>query len=248
MRGALRALPLIACVLACSLACDGRDGAVGTDDRSPVSEPGSKARDASSSGRARDASDGSASETADEGGAGAQADAASGGTGGRPRVRPPRASEPAADGGEPTDLDEAGRLDAGVSSGGDASAGADGSALPGAGGAELLTQRYDNARTGANLAETTLNAANVPSLALLGTWLVEGEIYAQVLVASAVEVDGIPRAVAIVATMNNHVYEFDADASPGAALLWTAARWVSSAGRRSRHATSAVRTGSCRRR
>lgn len=89
---------------------------------------------------------------------------------------------------------------------------------------EILTQRYDNARTGANLQERTLSPANVRDLQLLGSWSVDGEIYAQVLVASAVETAVGRRSVAIVATMNDSVYGFDADATPADAFMWQRGR------------------------
>jgi hypothetical protein len=86
--------------------------------------------------------------------------------------------------------------------------------------AEILTQRYDNARTGANLNERSLGPKNVEQLRLLGSWLVDGELYAQVLVAADVEIAGKRKAVAIVATMSDSLYAFDADAPPDSALLW----------------------------
>ena len=89
---------------------------------------------------------------------------------------------------------------------------------------EMLTQRYDNARTGANLQERTLSPANVRDLKLLGSWSVDGEIYAQVLVAAGVETPLGKRSVAIVATMNDSVYGFDADATPADAFLWQRGR------------------------
>ena len=58
--------------------------------------------------------------------------------------------------------------------------------LPVSGG-EILTQRYDNARTGANLRETALTQANAGDLELLGSWPVDGEIYAQILIADGVD-------------------------------------------------------------
>jgi len=87
-------------------------------------------------------------------------------------------------------------------------------------GPEILTQRYNNARTGANLDERVLTPRNVEQLALLGSWSIEAEIYAQVLVASGVDIAGKKHAVAIVATMNNTLYAFDADAVPADAFLW----------------------------
>ena len=91
---------------------------------------------------------------------------------------------------------------------------------PTPGGAEILTQRYDNARTGANLNEHSLSPDNVASLRPLGSWHVDGELYAQVLVADGVKIADKPTAVAIVATMNDSVFAFDADAAPDSALLW----------------------------
>jgi hypothetical protein len=49
---------------------------------------------------------------------------------------------------------------------------------------------------------------------------VDGEIYAQVLVADGIAIGATPRAVALVATMQNSLYAFDADASPEQAVLW----------------------------
>jgi hypothetical protein len=96
----------------------------------------------------------------------------------------------------------------------------DGEAKAASAPAEILTNRNDNARTGANLREWSLTTANVPSLQLLGSWPVEGEIYAQVLVASDVEVQAKPRTLAVVATMSNHLYAFDVDAPPTAPPVW----------------------------
>jgi len=87
-------------------------------------------------------------------------------------------------------------------------------------GPEILTQRYNNSRTGANLEERILTPTNVSKLSLIGSWSIEAEIYAQVLVAAGVEIAGKKHAVAIVATMNNTLYAFDADAVPADAFLW----------------------------
>lgn len=87
-------------------------------------------------------------------------------------------------------------------------------------GPEILTQRYGNSRTGANLNERVLRPDNVSKLGLLGSFPVDGEIYAQVLVAAGVQIDGKPHALAIVATMNNSLYAFDADGVPANAFLW----------------------------
>jgi outer membrane protein assembly factor BamB len=85
-------------------------------------------------------------------------------------------------------------------------------------GADVLTQHNDVLRTGANLGETALNAANVAGLHELYRVLVDGEIYAQPLYAHGVTVAGTARNVVYVATMEDSVYAFDADT--GGAPLW----------------------------
>ena len=87
----------------------------------------------------------------------------------------------------------------------------------------VTTQRYDAARTGQNLAETTLNASNVgpETFGKLFTRAVDDQIYAQPLYVPRV---AVPRAgvrnVVYVATVNNSVYAFDADDPRAAAPLW----------------------------
>jgi hypothetical protein len=85
----------------------------------------------------------------------------------------------------------------------------------------VTTNRYDQARTGANLVETKLTPANVTSstFGLLYSYPVDGAVYAQPLYVSAVTVNGVRRNVLYVATMNDKVYAFDAD-SPSATPLW----------------------------
>jgi hypothetical protein len=87
---------------------------------------------------------------------------------------------------------------------------------------EILTNRYDNARTGANLGEEVLTASNVGDLDLLGSWPVDGEIYAQVLVVEGIEHASGTKNLALVATMQNSVYAFDLDAPESQAPLWRA--------------------------
>ncbi|WP_346926605.1 prolipoprotein diacylglyceryl transferase family protein [uncultured Arthrobacter sp.] len=84
---------------------------------------------------------------------------------------------------------------------------------PASGQVNVLTNRYDGARTGANLSETVLTVANVnPSqFGKLYTYPVDGSVYAQPLYVSGVVVNGTPRNVLYVATMNDKVYAFDAD-------------------------------------
>jgi hypothetical protein len=132
-----------------------------------------------------------------------------------PKAADASAPEPAADGGDASALATA---DAGV-----AESLQDAGSIgpePEPDGPEILTQRYDNGRTGANLNERVLSPDKVRDLSLIGSWSVEAEIYAQVLVAAGVEIAGTKHAVAIVATMNNTLYAFDADAVPADAFLW----------------------------
>lgn len=87
---------------------------------------------------------------------------------------------------------------------------------------DILTNRYDPQRTGANLRETKLTTANVnvDRFGKLYSYPVDGAVYAQPLYVSGVTIKGVPRNVLYVATMNDMVYAFDAD---GASLspLWT---------------------------
>ena len=86
---------------------------------------------------------------------------------------------------------------------------------------DVLTNRYDPARTGTNLAETTLTPAivNVRQFGKLDTYPVDGAVYAQPLYAAGVAVNGTARNVLYVATMNDKVYAFDADKA-SASPLW----------------------------
>jgi hypothetical protein len=86
---------------------------------------------------------------------------------------------------------------------------------------DVLTNRYDGQRTGANLTETTLTPANVNvnHFGKLYSYPVDGAVYAQPLYVSGVPIQGTARNVLYVATMNDKLYAFDADsASPSA--LW----------------------------
>jgi hypothetical protein len=81
----------------------------------------------------------------------------------------------------------------------------------------VVTNRYDGARTGANLKETALTAANVNASVFgrLQSYPVDGAVYAQPLLLSGVSIQGTVRNVLYVVTMNDKVYAFDADsASP----------------------------------
>jgi hypothetical protein len=76
---------------------------------------------------------------------------------------------------------------------------------------DVLTHRYDNLRTGANLNESILAPANVGSLHPLFSATVDGQIYAQPLYVHGVTLEGGTRSLLLVATMEDSVYAFDAD-------------------------------------
>jgi outer membrane protein assembly factor BamB len=81
----------------------------------------------------------------------------------------------------------------------------------------VATSRYDNSGTGADLAENVLNIHNVnpAKFGRLFSYQVDGSVFAQPLYLPSVEVPGHGiHNVVYVATMNDHVYAFDAD-SPG---------------------------------
>ena len=84
----------------------------------------------------------------------------------------------------------------------------------------VYTRSYDNARTGANLQETTLTPANVNStnFGKLFTFHTDGEIYAQPLYVSNLAIAGGTHNVVFVASMLNTIYALDADTG---AELWS---------------------------
>ena len=93
-------------------------------------------------------------------------------------------------------------------------AGAAGASREPSGSLSVLTGQYGQDRTGANLAETVLNTANVNArqFGKLFERHVDGYIYAQPLYAAGLEIAGKgKRNVVFVATMHNSVYAFDAD-------------------------------------
>ncbi len=90
----------------------------------------------------------------------------------------------------------------------------------------VVTNRYNNARTGANTSETVLNVSNVKSstFGALFSLPVNGSIYAQPLYVAGVTIPGKGvHNVLYVCTMEDMVYAFDADSNTGANAtpLWS---------------------------
>src|SRR6266436_6675050 len=80
----------------------------------------------------------------------------------------------------------------------------------------VFTQRYDPQRTGLNRQESILTPSNVAgsTFGKLFACAVDGEVYAQPLYVANFLIQGGTHNVVFVATMNDSVYAFDADASP----------------------------------
>jgi outer membrane protein assembly factor BamB len=87
---------------------------------------------------------------------------------------------------------------------------------------DVLTQHNDNARTGANLLETTLTPGNVnkTQFGMLFKRVVDDQLYTQPLVATGIQVDGGTRDIVYVTTVNNSVYAFDANDGEAALPIW----------------------------
>ena len=96
------------------------------------------------------------------------------------------------------------------------------SAIPAVCQVPVLTQHNDNARTGQNLSETTLNTSNVNqnSFGKLFWRTVDGFIYAQPLYVPGLTIQGATHNVVYVATQHNSVYAFDADSPDAPTPLW----------------------------
>ncbi len=87
----------------------------------------------------------------------------------------------------------------------------------------VLTVNYDNSRTNSNRNESILDASNVnrKQFGKLYSMHVDGQVYAQPLVITGVDIPGQgSRDLVIVATMHNSLYAFDAQASSSPAPLW----------------------------
>ncbi len=88
----------------------------------------------------------------------------------------------------------------------------------------VITSQYDNARTGANLAETRLTPGNVnvQHLGKVFTLHVDGDVYAQPLFLRGVDIPGNGRHdVLFIATERDTVYAFDAGGQPSSPLWQT---------------------------
>ncbi len=94
---------------------------------------------------------------------------------------------------------------------------------------DVLTNRYDVSRTGANIQETVLTQQTV-SAAKFGKLFereVDGDIYAQPLIKTGVNIPGVGiRNVVYVATVNNSLYAFDADSPNASKPFWCHSREV----------------------
>src|SRR5258706_3231627 len=90
-----------------------------------------------------------------------------------------------------------------------------------AGAVNVTTQHNNNQRLGANTSETTLNTANVTvsRFGTLFTDTVDDQVYGQPLVVTGVNIAGGTHDVVYLATVNNTVYAFDANAPGGP--LWS---------------------------
>jgi len=84
--------------------------------------------------------------------------------------------------------------------------------------AGITTQRYDAARTGQNLSEYALTTTTVGTAGAFGKLfscaISDGPVYAQPLYVANLAISGGTHNVLFVATQQNTVYAFDADASP----------------------------------
>ncbi len=85
----------------------------------------------------------------------------------------------------------------------------------------VLNVNYDTHQTGANIQETSLTPQmNWSTFGKLGTFPVDGQVYAQPLYVTGVAMGGAKYNVAYVATMHNSVFAFNADAPQTATPLW----------------------------
>lgn len=86
----------------------------------------------------------------------------------------------------------------------------------------VLTQHNNDARTGANLAETILTPSNVNTkrFGMLFKRVVDDQVYGQPLVVTNVIIGGGAHDVVYITTVNNSVYAFDANEPAASTPLW----------------------------
>jgi uncharacterized protein (TIGR03437 family) len=85
----------------------------------------------------------------------------------------------------------------------------------------VLNVNYDTHQTGANLQETSLTPQiNWKSFGKVGTFPVDGQVFAQPLYVSGVAIGGATYNIVYVATMHNSIFAFNADAPQTATPLW----------------------------
>jgi uncharacterized protein (TIGR03437 family) len=85
----------------------------------------------------------------------------------------------------------------------------------------VLNVNYDNQQTGANLQETALSPqTNWSTFGKVGTYPVDGQVYAQPLYVTGVAIGGVKHNVVYVATMHNSVFAFNADTPQSTTPLW----------------------------
>ncbi len=90
-------------------------------------------------------------------------------------------------------------------------------------GVHVTQSRYDRGGTGANLQETLLNTGNVNprQFGLLGSYPVDGDVYAQPLYVAGLAIPGQgSRNVLFIATMHDVIYAYDADRTGEDSLIW----------------------------
>jgi uncharacterized protein (TIGR03437 family) len=85
----------------------------------------------------------------------------------------------------------------------------------------VLNANYDQQQTGANLQETALQPnLNWSNFGKVGTFAVDGQVYAQPLYVPGVTIGGKKYNVVYVVTMHNSVYAFNADTPQVSKPLW----------------------------
>lgn len=87
---------------------------------------------------------------------------------------------------------------------------------------DVLTQHNDNARTGANLRETSLrpDSVNKTNFGMLFKRVLDDQLYTQPLIVTGVRVGGGTRDLVYVTTVNNSVYSFDANDAEAKLPVW----------------------------